>query len=480
MGIAWLLLLRTFATRPKRTLLFLLGYALATGVMITLLAVGEAVLVQARDKNLVGGGDLVLVPLGIDIESLKVGGVSAMYYSIPEARFIMHQMLSSSRFQNEIEMISPYLYSEVLYARKPKAGTEARSPETIVETVFAEGSIPEFEQGIKRWKLPWKNNETDQEWIHPPDLNVLDRFHLPSSENLPMDQWAEWHYFNFDAKEFFGYFSIMAAGDVLHDRGTWIVSLQMFDGNYKRYMQTYPASRNQLPLKRVDYVVGSNQIRLANNVYEIDLNFDKVRGKLRYTPAPNLYCPPVMLAESEGFESGYVIPSVKGVFQGALSIDGLTYDFTNAAGYHDHNWGIWQQPAAAGDPVRWNWGHAFSDTHALFYGEIFLKDRSRGLFVVVFDNNGYLTIFRPGSIQYSDFTQQPEGISVPKRLHVSQRKAFTAIEMDGISKSFVASPMQSKNPLYFIQYKMDYTIKLEIDGKSLTFPAHGNSETFVR
>lgn len=56
MGIALLLLLRTFATRPKRTLLFLLGYALATGVMITLLAVGEAVLVQARDKNLVGGG----------------------------------------------------------------------------------------------------------------------------------------------------------------------------------------------------------------------------------------------------------------------------------------------------------------------------------------------------------------------------------------------------------------------------------------
>lgn len=472
MGIAWLLLLRTFATRPKRTLLFLIGYALATGVMITLLAVGEAVLVQARDKNLVGGGDLVLVPLGIDIESLKVGGVSAMYYSIPEARFIVHQMLSSSRFQNEVEMISPYLYSEVLYARK--------SSSSQIETVFAEGSIPEFEQTIKRWKLPWKNNQTDQDWIRPPDLNNIDRFHLPSSENLPMDQWAEWHYFNFDADNFYGYFSIMAAGDVAHDRGTWIVSLQMFDGSYNHYSQTYPATRNDLPLKRVDYVVGSNQIKLTNNVYEIDLNFDKVRGKLRYTPAANLYCPPVMLAQSEGFESGYVIPSVKGVFEGVLSINGRTYDFTKAAGYHDHNWGIWQQPQSSGDPVRWNWGHAFSDSHALFYGEIFLKNRSRGLFVVVFDRKGYLTIFRPGSIQYSDLIQQPQGISVPKRLHISQRKPFTAIEMDGTSKSFVASPMQSKNPLYFIQYKMDYNIKLEIDGKSVSFPAHGNSETFVK
>ena len=480
MGIAWLLLLRTFATRPKRTFLFLLGYALATGVMITLLAVGEAVLIQARDKNLVGGGDLVLVPLGIDIESLKVGGVAAMYYSIPQARFIVHQMLSSSRFQNEIEMISPYLYSEVLYARKPKAGIEGRSPGYGVETVFAEGSIPEYEKAIKRWELPWKNNDADQDWIQPPDLNQIDRFHLPSSENLPLDQWAEWHYFNFHANNFFGYLSFMVTGDVMHDRGTWIVSLQLFDGNYKRYAQTYPATRNQLPLKVVNYVVGSNQIKLVNNIYEIDLNFDEVRGKLRYSPSPNLYCPPVMLAESEGFESGYVIPSVKGNFEGSLLIGGRIYDFNKAAGYHDHNWGIWQQPQSSGDPVRWNWGHAFSDSYSLFYGEIFLKDRSRGLFVVVFDNKGYVTVFRPGSIQYCDFIQQPQGISVPKRLHITQQKPFTGIEMDGTSKSFAATPMQSKNPLYFIQYKMDYTIKLGIDGKLISFPAHGNAETFVR
>jgi hypothetical protein len=477
MGIAWLLLLRTFATRPKRTLLFLLGYALATGVMITLLAVGEAVLVQARDKNLVGGGDLVLVPLGIDIESLKVGGVSAMYYTIPQARFIVHQMLSSSRFENEIETISPYLYSEVLYARKPNT--------QLVETVFAEGSIPESEQKIKDWKLSWKNNRADQQWTQLSSaelLNDIDRFHLPSSGNLPMDQWAEWHYFNFDANEFYGYLSIMAAGDVANDRRTWLVSLQLFDGSYKHYSKTYPAIRNQLPLKNVNYVVGSNQIKLMNGVYEINLNFtdqSPIQGKLRYAPIPNLYSPPIMLAESEGFESGYVIPSVKGNFEGSLNIANRIYNFNNATGYHDHNWGIWQQPQSSGEPVRWNWGHAFSDSYALFYGEIFLKDRSRGLFVVVFDNKGYVTVFRPGSIQYSDLSEQPQGISVPQHLHIAQRKPFTAIEMNGTSKSFVASPMQANSSLFFIQYKMDYTIHLEIDGKSQTFPAHGNAETFV-
>jgi hypothetical protein len=482
MGIAWLLLLRTFASRPKRTVLFLLGYALATGVMITLLAVGEAVLVQARDKNLVGGGDVVLVPLGIDIESLKVGGVSSMYYSIPQARFIVHQMLSSSRFQNEIEMISPYLYSEVLYARKPQTGTEARPPGQV-EAVFAEGSIPDFEQTIKRWKLPWKNNEADRDWIQSVNLNDIDRFHLPSSANLPMDQWSEWHYFNFDANDFHGYLSFMASGDVVNDRGAWIVSLQLFDGNYKRYAQTYPATRNQLPLERVDYVVGSNRIKLVNGIYEIDLNFtDKssVRGNLRYTPVPNLYSPPIMLAESEGFESGYVIPSVKGTYEGSLTIGNRNYDFNKAAGYHDHNWGVWQQPQNQGDPVRWNWGHAFSDSYSLFYGEIFLKDRSRGLFVVVFDNKGYVTVFRPGSIQYSDFVHQPESISVPQHLRIAQNKPFTSIEMDGTSKSFAATPMELDKSLFFIQYKMDYRIKLEIDGKSVTFPASGNAETFVK
>ncbi|HSE39617.1 MAG TPA: hypothetical protein VLH08_02530, partial [Acidobacteriota bacterium] len=210
MGIAWLLLMRTFANRPKRTILFLFGYALATGVMITLLAVGEAVLLQARDKNLVGGGDLILVPQGIDVESMKVGGISAMYYSIPHAKFILGQMLASSRFQNEIETVSPYLYSEMLYARKV-SGSQ-------IEPLLAEGSLPENEQKIKSWELPWKNNKEDQGWIAVQDqeafLGEIDRFHLPSAKNLPLDQWAEWHYFNFRAQDFSGYLSIMAQGDV--------------------------------------------------------------------------------------------------------------------------------------------------------------------------------------------------------------------------------------------------------------------------
>jgi hypothetical protein len=478
MGIAWLLLLRTFANRPKRTLLFLLGYGLATGVMVTLLAVGEAVLQQARDKNLVGGGDLILVPQGIDIESMKVGGISAMYYSIPQARFILRQMLASSRFKNEIETISPYLYSEVLYARKP--------PSTQVESVLAEGSIPDYEQKVKDWKLPWKNNAADKSWIQLTGeefLHEIDHFHLPSSTKLPMNQWAEWHYFNFEAENFFGYLSIMAAGDVLNDRGTWIVSLQMFDGKYNRYAATYPASRNQLPLQKVNYTVGSNHVRIVDGSYEIDLNFmDKagnISGKLKYVPVPNLYFPPVMLAESEGFESGYVIPSVKGSYEGSIIIGGRNYDFNHATGYHDHNWGIWQQPDTSGEPVSWNWGHASSETHSIFFGEIFVKNRTRGMFAGVFDHQGFVAAFQPGTIHFSEPTQA-NGLTVPQHLRFSQKKSFTSIEVDGKSKSFTSSPAGQNNSQHFVQYKMDYKVRLNVDGKVLEFPADGNAETYVK
>jgi energy-coupling factor transporter ATP-binding protein EcfA2 len=50
--------------RPGRALFLLGGYALGVAVMVVLLAVGEAMLEQARDRALVGGGDVVVVPAG--------------------------------------------------------------------------------------------------------------------------------------------------------------------------------------------------------------------------------------------------------------------------------------------------------------------------------------------------------------------------------------------------------------------------------
>ena len=73
--------------RPGRALFLLGGYALGVAVMVVLLAVGEAMLEQARDRALVGGGDVVLVPAGVSTEMLKAGGVYVpLDASFPEER----------------------------------------------------------------------------------------------------------------------------------------------------------------------------------------------------------------------------------------------------------------------------------------------------------------------------------------------------------------------------------------------------------
>lgn len=482
MGIAWLLLQRTFASRPKRTVLFLIGYALATAVMITLLAVGEAVLLQAQDKDILGGGDLILVPQGIDIESLKVGGVNAMYYTIPQARFIVRQVLKSRRFGDSIDTVSPYLFSRLLYVRKAAAPAALR-------TVYAEGSLPDQERQVRNVDLAWRNNEEDAEWLAPdPEqfYHGIDHFHVPVSSKLDLSRWAEWHYFNFETKSFYGYLSIMAAGDVFHGNGKWIVSLQSFNGGSHRYTAVVPASLDQLPLKKVDYNTGACSVKFVNGRYELALDFtDKVRirGNIRYTPQPNLYFPPAYLAMSDNFESGYVIPSLRGNYEGSISIGASTLDFSGAAGYHDHNWGIWQQPGAGlqqGEPVSWNWGHAYAEDYSLFYGEIFLQGKSKGLFLGVFDQAGFVTMFRPGRIEYSEPETVDPGIQVPSQMWIAENKAYTEVEMLGRKKSLVATPIDPDKSMYFIQYKMDFDVRLKVDGKEIRFPAHGNAETFVK
>ncbi|HJR49539.1 MAG TPA: hypothetical protein VJ794_00450, partial [Gemmatimonadales bacterium] len=62
---------RHLLVRKARSLFLLLGFALGVGVMIVLLSVGEAMLTQARDEKLVGGGEVTVLPEGLDVEVMK-------------------------------------------------------------------------------------------------------------------------------------------------------------------------------------------------------------------------------------------------------------------------------------------------------------------------------------------------------------------------------------------------------------------------
>jgi hypothetical protein len=382
----------------------------------------------------------------------------------------VRQLLQSSRFASEITEISPYIFSRLLYARQPERSQ--------IETVFAQGSLPNQEQNIKGTNVSWANTMEDNRWLHPsgPEFyHDIDRFHLPSVKQADLNRWAEWHYFNFETPQFHGYLSIMVAGDILRDRAQWIVSLQMVDSKYNRYSATYPASRSQLPLNRVSYEAGGAKVSFVEDHYEIELDFHdrvSVQGVLQYFPHPGLYFPPTDLARSEDFESGYVIPAIRGKYQGTLRVGDRSYRFDKVEGYHDHNWGIWQN-------IIWNWGHLYSEKYALFFGEIFLENKSKGLFVGLLDDTGFLTLLRPEKIEFSGYKQGPAGAMVPMQWQIHGAKQFASLSLKGQATSFVSTRVEGADPIYFIQYKANYEVTAILDGREITFAATGNAETFV-
>src|SRR5438477_13112432 len=125
--------LRNFALRPWRSLSLLLGYSLGVAVMIVLLSIGEALLTQARQERLVGGGQITVLPEGIDVEVLKTGGLGGMFFSIDHARFIYRQLLPAPRLAPWIAAVAPQIEGKLLYARTP-GGSDV--------PVIASGEIP--------------------------------------------------------------------------------------------------------------------------------------------------------------------------------------------------------------------------------------------------------------------------------------------------------------------------------------------------
>src|SRR3954468_2369997 len=134
-----LIALRNFLLRPWRSLFLLLGYSLGVAVMIVLLSIGEALLSQARQERLVGGGQVTVLPESIDVELLKTGGLGGMFFSIDHARFIYRQLLAAPRLSPWIAATAPQIDSKLLYLRAP------RGNEIALE---ATGEIPSLTSAV--------------------------------------------------------------------------------------------------------------------------------------------------------------------------------------------------------------------------------------------------------------------------------------------------------------------------------------------
>src|ERR687885_1516905 len=133
-----LLAIRNLTHRPWRSLLLLVGYGIGVAVMIVLLSIGEALITQARDERLVGGGEITVLPEGLDVEVMKTGGVGGLFFSIDNSRFIYRQLLAAPRLARSVRAVAPQIDGKLLYLRT--AGAEY--------SVRASGEIPSRSRAV--------------------------------------------------------------------------------------------------------------------------------------------------------------------------------------------------------------------------------------------------------------------------------------------------------------------------------------------
>src|SRR5665811_1822032 len=104
-----LLAFRNIVYRPWRSVLLFFGYGVGVAVMIVLLSVGEALMTQASDEKLVGGGAITVLPQGLDVEVMKTGGVGGLFFSIDHSRFIYRQLLAAPRMAPMVSAVAPQI-----------------------------------------------------------------------------------------------------------------------------------------------------------------------------------------------------------------------------------------------------------------------------------------------------------------------------------------------------------------------------------
>jgi hypothetical protein len=515
-----LLVLRTLTDRPRRTLLLLLGFGIAVGVMITLLSIGAAVLEQSRDADLVGGGDVVLLPEGVDVEVLKVGGATGMFYTIDNARFVYRHVLSGPRFRDLVAAVpaptwpgeppapplaaaSPLLANEVVYVRA-RGAHEARR-------AVAFGVIPSLDRAASGplvdasgAALAWEDSHADRLWMEPPIdslYHALDRFHTPPMGRRDLETWAEWLYFNIQdpATGAVAFVSFIVAGDWPAGRGRALPQVQIAPavGTPRRVAASLPLAPGAVHTDRCDVRFDAGTAaRFERGAWRLTLDIESAQGRARgaidVEPVRDLDYPPVLIHEGEALISGYVVPAMRARASGWLEAGGLRLELRAAPAYHDHNWGTWRD-------VHWDWGTASTAEHALLYGRVQHPDLrpgrgGAGVFAVLSRarsadrRGGFVALFRPAAIAYTWLDSPPPLPGSPRRVPTGLTFAVAGVDDTApdrlavradLGQVLASPPRPGGGGLVFLQARGRFEVEAVTTRDSLAFTAPGFAEVFV-
>ncbi|MFB6240102.1 MAG: hypothetical protein ABEJ46_00785, partial [Gemmatimonadota bacterium] len=373
---------------------------------VTLLSIGEALVDQSRDRRLVGGGDLVVLPRGLDLETLKTGGVTSLYFSIDQAPFLYRQVLAGPRLEDRIRAAAPWIGDELLYLR---AGPDAEP-----RPVSAGGRIPSRSEALGArpdvTRGSWTDAPADRRWMAPSDSALyaeIDRFHLPPPSAGADSTWAEWHYFNLRLPGGRGwlYLTYMVAGDVPDGRwGGRLLATRVAPPAAARVYSTYlPAREVRFSTRGPDLRIGDASVRLTGDgTYRLRARIPPEEGhgpplvlEARLRPEAGRYLPPVDASPGD-FPSGYAVPALRGSASGRLCERGACRPFEDAVAYHDHNWGTWRG-------VTWDWGEVQAGPYSLVYGRVIGPGGPEAApdgFALLADSLGWLGTFTVDTLRY--------------------------------------------------------------------------------
>ena len=405
--------------RKVRSAFLLLGFALGVGVMVVLLSVGEAMLDQSRDVSLVGGGEVTVLPQGIDVEAMRTGGLSGMYFTIERARFLTRQVLGGPRAAGTIRTVAPALEGKLVYLCAVRAHCEPVA-------LRAGGEIPSRAEavgaGLDVVAGSWSDSPRDSAYVAPTAQQLydeLDAFHVPTR---PDSTWGEWQYYNLvTGPDEWWYITYLVGGSLSltpapGDRwgGRLLVTHRRPDGRHERFTADDPAARVRLDTTRADLTLGESTVRQRDGIYHLQGVASGPGGPLHLDltvrPSPNRYFPPVELRD-DAFRSGYVVPALAAEASGRICIRGKCSEVRGAPAYHDHNWGVWRA-------VTWEWGAGTGRGLSLLYGGVYAPDRTTSpFFLTLVDSLGVRRVLRFRRIDYAG--AQPAdgipGVSAPER-----------------------------------------------------------------
>lgn len=518
---------RHLLVRKLRSLFLLLGFALGVGVMIVLLSVGEAMLDQARDVSLVGGGELTVLPQGIDIEAMRTGGLSGMFFGIERARFLTRVVLGGARHGNLVSTVAPAIEGKLLYlcpVRDECRATAVRAGGEIPSRAAALGA------GLTLRAGRWTDLPADSAYILPGPgrlYDELDRFHLPARAD---SSWGEWHYFNLvTGPDEWWYVTFLVGGALASSNvrpaagksglgigpeaarrgdatvrdgvpvaaddgrgrtaltgvsgapwgGRVLVTRRRRDGRYDRYTREVPAAGVTIDTAGADLTIGSSTVRQRDGLYRIVAEAAGAAGTVRLDlalrPLANRYFPPVELREEE-LLSGYVVPGLAAVATGRICASARCDSIRRAPAYHDHNWGVWRD-------VTWEWGAGRGPRLSLLYGGVYESGTvTSPFFLTLVDSLGVRQVLRFRRIDYRG-SLPAEGaadVTAPARFELVGTRGADSVRLAVRVRHALATEMGAGGfRRFFLQMRGSFELGGRVGGGPLEERGEGFFETYL-